>query len=146
MADFLPMALLHLDVRHGCLAENRTALLEQATEAAKAGARLIVTPELAVSGYSFANRQEVAAYVEELTGDTVSALAQVAREYSATAASGWRNETPAPTFIITARVSSGRRARWSRTIANWCRNGAGPVLATPCRPISLTRPGAASAC
>jgi predicted amidohydrolase len=47
------IALLHLAPRPGEIATNRTALEQAARRAAASGARLIVTPELAVSGYGF---------------------------------------------------------------------------------------------
>ena len=47
------IALLHLAPRPGEIAANRTALEQAVRRAAASGARLIVTPELAVSGYGF---------------------------------------------------------------------------------------------
>lgn len=47
------IALLHLAPRAGEVATNRAALEQAARRAAANGARLIVTPELAVSGYGF---------------------------------------------------------------------------------------------
>ncbi|MBP6769208.1 MAG: carbon-nitrogen hydrolase family protein [Reyranella sp.] len=47
------IALLHLAPRPGEIAANRNALEQAVRRAAASGARLIVTPELAVSGYGF---------------------------------------------------------------------------------------------
>lgn len=47
------IALLHLAPRPGEIATNRSALEQAVRRAAAGGARLIVTPELAVSGYGF---------------------------------------------------------------------------------------------
>lgn len=47
------IALLHLAPQPGEIAANRTALEQAVRRAAASGARLIVTPELAVSGYGF---------------------------------------------------------------------------------------------
>ncbi len=47
------LALLHLAPRPGDLEANRAALEQAVRRAASNGARLIVTPELAVSGYGF---------------------------------------------------------------------------------------------
>ncbi len=52
-ASTVPIALLHLDPRPGEINANRVALERAVHRAAEAGARLIVTPELAVSGYGF---------------------------------------------------------------------------------------------
>ena len=77
MDELLPIGILHLDIRHGALAENRASLLAHAEEAAAGGARIIVAPELAISGYGFDGREEVAPYVEEITGETLTSLSQV---------------------------------------------------------------------
>lgn len=50
------LALLHLAPRPGALDDNRRQIENAARTAAAAGARLIVTPELAVSGYGFLDR------------------------------------------------------------------------------------------
>ncbi len=95
MADSLPIALLHLEIRHGEVAENRAALLAHAEQAARDGARIIVAPEMAVSGYSFDGRGEVAAYAEAMTGDTVAALAEIARRYGVYCCVGLAERDPA---------------------------------------------------
>lgn len=77
----LLIGILHLNVRHGAVSENRASLLKHAEEAAAKGARIIVAPELALSGYSFDGREDVSPYVEELTGETVTALSRVARRF-----------------------------------------------------------------
>ncbi len=50
-------------------------------EAAFAGARLIVTPEMATTGYCWASREEVSPYVEPVPGPTVERFAEMAREH-----------------------------------------------------------------
>ena len=52
-ASTVPIALLHLAPRPGEIAANRRDLEQAVGRAARSGARLIVTPELAVSGYGF---------------------------------------------------------------------------------------------
>ena len=52
-ASTTTIALLHLAPRPGEIEANRRALEHAVRRAAAAGARLIVTPELAVSGYGF---------------------------------------------------------------------------------------------
>lgn len=51
----LPIAFLHLAPIPGALAENRRLITDGITKAARLGAGWIVTPELAVSGYTFAD-------------------------------------------------------------------------------------------
>ena len=52
----ISLALLHLAPRAGDLAGNRQAIERGVRRAAEAGAGLVVTPELAVSGYGFRDR------------------------------------------------------------------------------------------
>lgn len=47
------IALLHLAPRPGAIERNRRDIERAARKAARAGARLVVTPELALSGYGF---------------------------------------------------------------------------------------------
>jgi predicted amidohydrolase len=82
MGERLLVAILHLNIRHGAAAENRALLLARAEEAAGRGARIIVAPELAVSGYGFEGREEVTPYVERVKeGETVTALSHIARRF-----------------------------------------------------------------
>jgi predicted amidohydrolase len=81
MTDALPIGVLHLDVKHGRVEEKRDALAASALEAARKGPSVVVAPELAVFGYSFKNRTQIAAYAETLTGPTFKRLAPVARDY-----------------------------------------------------------------
>ena len=83
MTDVLPIGLLHMEVKYGRVEENREALASHALEAAQRGAKIIVAPELAVSGYSFENRTQVSAFVETLTGPTFERLVPVAKRYGA---------------------------------------------------------------
>lgn len=61
--------------------ENVTRLLQLATDAARDGARLIVMPEMATTGYCWKNRDEVAPFVETTDGPTTHAFAEIARHY-----------------------------------------------------------------
>jgi len=60
---------------------NIVRLLEMATEAAEAGARLIVTPEMGTTGYCWFDRDEVAPFVETIPGPTTERFAKVAKAY-----------------------------------------------------------------
>lgn len=94
VTDSLPIGVLHLDVKHGCVAENRESLVSHALEAARCGAKIIMTPELAVSGYSFDSRHDVAACVETLTGATFQRLAPIARRHGAFICAGIAETDP----------------------------------------------------
>lgn len=95
MSETLPIGVIHLDVRHGLVGENRAALAAHAVEAARRGAKIIVAPELAVSGYSFENRGQVSACAEVLCGPTFERLSIVARQYGVFIAAGIAERDPA---------------------------------------------------
>jgi predicted amidohydrolase len=77
----LTLALLHAAIRHGDPAENRRDLLHSIDEAAAGGAEIILAPEMAISGYGFDSRREIAPHVETLAGATVAAMAERARRH-----------------------------------------------------------------
>lgn len=81
MDEHVLIGILHLDIRHGEVAGNRASLLRHAEEAAAGGARIIVAPELALSGYSFESMNEMAPFAEALTGETLTSLAEVAGRF-----------------------------------------------------------------
>ncbi|GAB6145620.1 carbon-nitrogen hydrolase family protein [Desulfocicer niacini] len=80
VAHSLKIALIHYAVKHKDPAENLKALLELNRSAAQQGARLILNTELAVSGYSFSSRRDIAPYTETDQGKTMAAMAALARE------------------------------------------------------------------
>ena len=60
---------------------NVARLLELCEQAAVAGARLIVTPEMGTTGYCWFDRAEVAPFVESIPGPTTSRFAALARKH-----------------------------------------------------------------
>lgn len=78
----LKLALVHLDVRHGEAERNRNEIITSTIKAAENGAKIIVNTELAVSGYSFSSRDDIASLVESRKGVTIKALQKVASRYS----------------------------------------------------------------
>jgi predicted amidohydrolase len=95
VVDRLSIALLHLDIQYGRMAENRAELAACAEKAAGMGAKLIVAPELAVSGYSFDSREEVAPYAETLTGETVELMRRIALHHGIYFCAGFAERDPA---------------------------------------------------
>jgi predicted amidohydrolase len=72
------VAVVQLAPELGDVAGNRRRLLEAVSSAAAAGARVVVLPELATTGYCFTDADEARAVAEPLSGPTVTALHEVA--------------------------------------------------------------------
>lgn len=78
--DGLRFGIIHLAVIHKQIETNRRAILEIVDEAIGRGAKIIVTPELALSGYSFRNRGDIRPYTESENGHTLSQLCRIAKK------------------------------------------------------------------
>ncbi|MFH1060428.1 MAG: nitrilase-related carbon-nitrogen hydrolase [Pseudomonadota bacterium] len=85
---------MHWPVAHGRLADNRRELLRLNRRAAELGARVIVNTEMALSGYGFDSREEIAPLTETADGPTVEALADLAREHGLYLALGLAERDP----------------------------------------------------
>jgi predicted amidohydrolase len=60
---------------------NISSLVALATQAAEAGARLIVTPEMGTTGYCWFDRKEVEPFVETIPGPTTERFEAIARDH-----------------------------------------------------------------
>jgi predicted amidohydrolase len=90
----LKIALVHFETRYAQPDDNRTKLLTENEKAARTGARIIVNPELCVSGYGFDSRTDIGPLVETVDGPTVQAMADVARDYGVYIALGMAERDP----------------------------------------------------
>ena len=75
----LKIAFIHFAVVYKKSEQNKAELLRKMYQAGESGARIIITPEMAVSGYSFKDRSDIADFVEEENGafaEEVGALAE----------------------------------------------------------------------
>ncbi|MEQ9862542.1 amidohydrolase [Pectobacterium cacticida] len=61
--------------------DNIRQLLAMVEQAARQGATLITTPEMATTGYCWYDRDEIAPMVETVPGDTTARFAEIARRY-----------------------------------------------------------------
>ncbi len=75
------VAAIQFDPVMGEKDTNISRLLRLTEEAAQHGARLIVHPELATTGYCWLSREEIAPYVEPVPGPTTDRFAQLAAQY-----------------------------------------------------------------
>ncbi|MYW65947.1 carbon-nitrogen hydrolase [Streptomyces sp. SID8379] len=82
------VACAQLALGVGDVAENLAAAEEAVEAAARAGARVVVLPELANSGYVFASVAEARALAEPLDGPTVTAWSAAARRHGVTLVAG----------------------------------------------------------
>ena len=76
------VAAIQFNPRQGEKAENIERLLKLVEEAALQGARLIVLPEMATTGYCWTSREEIAPYVEPIPGPTTQRFQELAARYS----------------------------------------------------------------
>ena len=81
MIERYKVAALQFEPRLGAKKENLARLRTLADEAAGAGARVIVMPEMAVTGYCWRDRAEVAPLVETVPGPTTDLFGEVARRH-----------------------------------------------------------------
>lgn len=63
------------------LESNLTKMLLPIEEAAKNGAKLIVLPEMATTGYIYQDREQITPYLDVVPGKTTTALAPLAKQY-----------------------------------------------------------------
>jgi len=73
------VAAVQSEPRIGEVGANLAAILSRLREAADAGARLVVFPECALTGYGFESRAEASAFAEPLDGPSARAAAQECR-------------------------------------------------------------------
>jgi predicted amidohydrolase len=79
--DHYRVAAIQFEPRLGAKAENLARLLDLVETAARGGARLIVLPEMATTGYCWYDREEIRPHVEAIPGPTTARFAQLAARY-----------------------------------------------------------------
>jgi predicted amidohydrolase len=75
------VAAIQFEPRLGAKAENIAHLLELTQTAARHGARLIVLPEMATTGYCWYDREEIRPHVEPIPGPTTATFGEMARHF-----------------------------------------------------------------
>ncbi len=81
MIERYTAAALQFEPRLGAKRENLARLCVLTDEAAGAGARVIVMPEMAVTGYCWRDRAEVAPLVETVPGPTTDLFVEIAQRH-----------------------------------------------------------------
>lgn len=80
MSEKIRVAMVQMDVRRGEKEANRNHIVGRLRESAERGAKLIVFPECALSGYVFNSLEESLSATETIPGETTRVLAEVCRE------------------------------------------------------------------
>jgi predicted amidohydrolase len=91
----------------GAPVEARRALARLVDDAGRQGARLIVCPEMATSGYVWANNDEVLPHCEPAHGPTFAVLGPLAAEHSAWVVCGFPERDPKDGALYNAALVVG---------------------------------------
>lgn len=75
------VAAVQFNPRLGVLQKNVESLARQFERAAQNGAKIIVAPEMATTGYLYQDRQDIADVVEPIPGPTTRRFAKIAQKY-----------------------------------------------------------------
>jgi len=81
-------AAVQMDIKILALEYNLNRILSRLEQAAKAGAKLVVFPECALTGYCFVSREEAAPVAEEVPGPSTEAILAAARTLDCTVVVG----------------------------------------------------------
>jgi predicted amidohydrolase len=81
-------AAVQFEPELGNLEQNRRRMMNLAYDAVSLGAKLIVFPEMATSGYVWRSREEIAPFVETIPGKTTSILTEICQSNDCYIATG----------------------------------------------------------
>ncbi len=125
------VAAIQFEPELGAKDRNLDRLLALCTVAAQAGARLIVTPEMATTGYCWYDRAEVAPFVEPIPGPTTERFTALARAYGCYVVVGMPEVDPATGIFYNSAalvgprglVGSYRKTHSFVSEPKWAKNG-----------------------
>src|SRR5438105_15654487 len=101
------IAAVQMDCKLADPARNLATVRTKLREAAKGGARLVIFPECALTGYCFESRDEALAFAEPLPGPTTDALAADCRALNVFAVVGLLERTATSLYNACALVGPG---------------------------------------
>ncbi len=107
MSERYVAAAVQFEPRLGAKAENTARLCALVEEAAGRGARVIVTPEMGVTGYCWRDRAEIAPLVETVPGPTTATFAEIARRRACYIAVGLAERDAATNLYYNTAVLVG---------------------------------------
>jgi len=114
------VACVQMDVQLGQPEKNTPTIIDQLEQAARKGARLIVFPECAITGYSFASRQQALAAATPLDSPHIQAIQKACARLNVFAVVGTA-EKDGETLYNTAVLlgPSGMVDRYRKTHLPW---------------------------
>jgi len=116
------VAACQLRLGVGQLGENRSAAARAVEQAAAAGARLVVLPELTPSGYCFTGLDEARSLAEPADGPTCQEWQELSRRHHAVIVGGICETGPAGTVLNTSLViDDGELVATYRKVHLWDR-------------------------
>lgn len=76
------VAVIHFQPHFQQVSSNVDRLLQLAEEAGSNGAKIVVFPEMATSGYSYFNREQIRQVAETIPGKTTEFFSHVAKRHA----------------------------------------------------------------
>lgn len=141
------VAAVQFEPELGKVKQNRFRIAELAVKAARQGAKLIVFPEMATSGYVWESRQEIAPFVETIPGETTVILSEICKKYECFIVIGLPevdkdNESYYNSAVLvgpTGLIGSYRKTHLFSADPKWAREGKEeiPVFDTPLGKIAM---------
>jgi predicted amidohydrolase len=101
------VAAVQMEPKLGEVVANRHAILARLREAARAGARLVVFPECALTGYGFGGREEAMEFAEPIPGPSLHRIAAACAELGTHVVVGLLERDGARLFNACALVGPG---------------------------------------
>ncbi|MDR2349887.1 MAG: carbon-nitrogen hydrolase family protein [Deltaproteobacteria bacterium] len=121
MPNTVKIAIVHLSVKHKDPRANRENLVLLSSKAADEGAKIILAPEMSLSGYIFDGREDILPHLETADGDSAKAFAAVAREKGVFLAVGFGEIDPETDIVHNSAFVFGpegkRLLRYRKTTA-----------------------------
>jgi predicted amidohydrolase len=101
----MKIAVVQMDVQLLDKERNIKAILDQLETAAQGGARVIIFPECAVTGYCFDSLEEAIPYAEPIPGATTERIGRAARERNCTVVVGMLEREAATIYNAAAVIA-----------------------------------------
>jgi 5-aminopentanamidase len=101
----MKVAAVQMDVKILAKERNLDQILSRMEQAAKAGAKLVVFPECALTGYCFANTEEAAPWAEKVPGPSTEKILAAARALDCTVVVGMLERAGDQVFNAAAVVT-----------------------------------------